>query len=232
MLTLQLLHFFCFARRGRWAVQSGWILHFHLSESQTWTQVGSDRWECPVSIRNTVTIVWHQLRLSESRSYLFISIFEHIVFVLAYIASELARTPAKTVTFSTTPDTEPSTPTRTGHSEFSGLASCLLVLFLTYSWYLDSVSVWLDHRSENKTPQRVSPSGVFFFFFSIFSHKLWSSGISAMMSSQYNLCFLCDRGRRFSLSLQRPTGSGREWQVSLTCYNRNRISYCCSNKWL
>uniref|UniRef100_A0A3Q3X701 Origin recognition complex subunit 2 n=1 Tax=Mola mola TaxID=94237 RepID=A0A3Q3X701_MOLML len=55
--------------------------------------------------------------MDEGRSYLFFSIFEHIVFVLAYIASELARTPAKTVTFSTTPDTEPSTPTRTGHSE-------------------------------------------------------------------------------------------------------------------
>lgn len=36
---------------------------------------------------------------------------------LSLIASELARTPAKTVTFSTSPDIDPATPTRTGRSE-------------------------------------------------------------------------------------------------------------------
>ncbi|CAF97668.1 unnamed protein product, partial [Tetraodon nigroviridis] len=37
---------------------------------------------------------------------------------MAQTANELARTPAKTVTFNTTPDTEPSTPTRSGRIQF------------------------------------------------------------------------------------------------------------------
>uniref|UniRef100_H3CR48 Origin recognition complex subunit 2 n=1 Tax=Tetraodon nigroviridis TaxID=99883 RepID=H3CR48_TETNG len=39
---------------------------------------------------------------------------------MAQTANELARTPAKTVTFNTTPDTEPSTPTRSGRNQRSG----------------------------------------------------------------------------------------------------------------
>uniref|UniRef100_A0A4W6C5D7 Origin recognition complex subunit 2 n=1 Tax=Lates calcarifer TaxID=8187 RepID=A0A4W6C5D7_LATCA len=40
----------------------------------------------------------------------------YFVFVFSYVASELARTPGKSVTFSKTPNVEPSTPTRTGRS--------------------------------------------------------------------------------------------------------------------
>lgn len=42
MVTLQWHHFPRSSRRWGWNVPSGWILHFHLSESQTWTQHGSD----------------------------------------------------------------------------------------------------------------------------------------------------------------------------------------------
>lgn len=44
-LSFQLSH-----RRRRWDVQSGWIIDFHLSKSQTWTQHGPDRWEPPVPV--------------------------------------------------------------------------------------------------------------------------------------------------------------------------------------
>lgn len=37
--------FFDLSRRWGWNVQSGWSLNFHLSESQTGTQHGSDWWE-------------------------------------------------------------------------------------------------------------------------------------------------------------------------------------------
>lgn len=153
-----------------------------------------------------------------------------IVFVFLYIASELARTSAKTVTFITTPDTEPSTPTRTGRSEFSTFALffwCLLYIQLSPSFR--SVSLRPDQRGESRTPQRVSLGNLFLPFF----YKLWWSGfaaVSEMLSPQCNLCFLYDRRRRFSLSPQHPTGSGREWQVSLTCYSESRVSYTYSNK--
>lgn len=38
-----------FFRRWGQSVQSGWILHFYLSESQTWAQHGSNWWEPPFS---------------------------------------------------------------------------------------------------------------------------------------------------------------------------------------
>uniref|UniRef100_A0A8C2ZQK0 Origin recognition complex subunit 2 n=1 Tax=Cyclopterus lumpus TaxID=8103 RepID=A0A8C2ZQK0_CYCLU len=44
------------------------------------------------------------------------------LFMFLQLASELARTPGKSVTFSTTPNIEPSTPTRRGSSEFSTLS--------------------------------------------------------------------------------------------------------------
>lgn len=88
-----------------------------------------------------------------------------IVFVFLYIASELARTSAKTVTFSTTPDTEPSTPTRTGRSEFSTFALffwCLFYIQLSPSFH--SVSLRPDQRGESRTPKRVSLGNLFCHF--------------------------------------------------------------------
>lgn len=49
------------------------------------------------------------------------------LFGLSFTASELARTPGKTVTFGAAPDTEPSTPTRTGRGE---LCRSTVLLFI------------------------------------------------------------------------------------------------------
>lgn len=53
----------------------------------------------------------------------------------------------------------------------------------------------------------------------VFSSILWLRGFAQGGSCQSNLWFICDRGRRFSSSLQHHTGWGREWRVSSSCWN-------------
>lgn len=96
-----------------WDVQSCWILHFHISESQTWTQHGSDRWAPPSSLSLIV------------KKHFFLKFIIYL-FCLSFTASEFARTPAKTVTFGAAPDIEPSTPTRTGRGELCAFSVLLL----------------------------------------------------------------------------------------------------------
>lgn len=78
--------------------------------------------------------------------------------VLLSLASELARTPAKSVTFST--DTEPSTPTRTGRSKlsqhFSFFCCCCNSNPFTHQLNFVSLPSLLEQRGVNRTPQRVS----------------------------------------------------------------------------
>lgn len=112
--------------RGRY-VQSGWILHLHLSESQTWTQHGPDWWE-PLLLF-FLTYICKRMRFLWL--YCWFQDVTHFVFLFVcflQIASELARTPGKSVTFSTAPNAEPSTPTRTNRSVLNILSLFLLFL--------------------------------------------------------------------------------------------------------
>lgn len=63
----------------------------------------------------SILTVIHIRLLWQNTSFFFKFII--YLFCLSFIASELARTPAKTVTFGAAPDIEPSTPTRTGRGE-------------------------------------------------------------------------------------------------------------------
>lgn len=113
--TIEPHHMVWLCRRWRCGVQSGWIFYLHLSESQTWTQHGSDGWEPP--FYPSFIGAWFKT------TFIFT---HHFVLCLSLTASELAR---KTVSFSTTPAVEPSTPTRTGRSEFG-----TFIVLLLFSW--------------------------------------------------------------------------------------------------
>lgn len=136
-----------------WSIQSGWSLNFHFSESQTGTQHGSDRWE-PLSFIHHKQTHLHCIALVKYIPKY--SFFHCLTFVLQSSATELARTPAKSVTFST--DTKASTPTRPGRSKRSqpsSLVCCCQSLHpsVTFASFPPSLP---EQRGGSRTPQKVT----------------------------------------------------------------------------
>lgn len=126
-------------RRWRWLVKSGWILHLYLSESQTQPQHGPNRWEPPFSSHIDRKTFAHYT--SPTSSFFRHRICSFCVAHFSLTASELARTPGKSVNFSATPNFEPSTPSRTGRSEYNKPSSPfpythLFAHFLTVKYFL------------------------------------------------------------------------------------------------
>lgn len=84
----------------------------------------------------------------------------------------------------------------TNGPQWVGCIHCLVfVWFIQKRTKMFTVSLQTDQRSESRTPQRVS---------------IKMCRLMFLTSLGWNLCFLCDRGKKSSLYLQHPTGWGRE----------------------
>lgn len=148
-------------------------------------------------------------------------------FVLQSLASELARTPAKSVTFST--DTEPSTPTRTGRSKLSRRSSFFVVVVnrpITSPFTVNFPSL-PEQRGVSRTPQKVGCHRLSYLH-TVFSFILFFLNVTLVYycCGKLTKAFLCvfwTRIRRFSLCPQRRIDSERGWQVSWV-WCRNGIS--------
>lgn len=129
-----------------WDVQSCWILHFHISESQTWTQHGSDRWAPPSS-------------LSFRCTYCDKTLFKiHYLLVRTFIHSKRVGSDSRENS-----DIRRSPRYRTIHSHTNGPRWVVSIycpaFYLVYPENAPRLSLCVslrpDQRSESRTPQRV-----------------------------------------------------------------------------
>lgn len=87
-----------------------------VKRSHSMAQTGESLQSLVTQMLQPSFVAYHQLDLLNNR-------MTHFVFLQT--ASELARTPGKSVSFSSTPNAEPSTPTRPGRSEPSRTSPCV-----------------------------------------------------------------------------------------------------------